>query len=130
MRSKAGDGQADHAAAEQGGDADAEHGQGQAADDLVAAQLHGDESVHASCQHRGDESRQHADQQRTARLGAGKPGQGTDQHQPLDAEVDDPGALVDDRTEGGKQDRRAGTDRCVEQNLKHGAPPGPASAGC
>ena len=47
------------------------------------SQLHGNEGMHAPRQHRGDESREHPDQQRPAGLGAGKTGQGTDQHQAL-----------------------------------------------
>ncbi len=58
---------------------------------------------------RGDHAHQHPQPRILAAVGDGKTGQRADQHHPFYPQIEHPGTLGDQFPQGGKQERRAGS---------------------
>ncbi len=72
-----------------------------------------------SHQHAGDRPGQHRrgdpQPQAAGEVGRGKPGHRREQHDPLDAEIENPGPFGEQLTEGGEQQRRRDADHRREE---------------
>ena len=106
---------ADVVLADEGRQADAEDGQGEAAGGLVGGQRQGEEAEHGGRRSPGQGAGGQADGGAVAGFGGGgETGDGADQHHAFDAEVDDAAAFGDQFAEAGEDQRRGGGKRAGE----------------
>ena len=118
---------ADDVAPEEGRESAAENRQCQTGDDLVGAETDAQERVNGRHRRAGGKSHRGADPGVPRPDAGAGAGEGAHEHDPLDTEVQDPGALCDQLTETGEEDsgtcryggRQHRDDECRGEDIGH-----------